>query len=97
MHRPDFDPERRESLQQRTGRPTKFRDAFMWPNINQEDLLKPKVLPILLNARGRNSPYEFWRFDVASFRVGYAANAIMSLCSMDITCRLSTPLIRNPT
>ena len=52
-HRPDFDAFRNESQDQRPVAPTRYRDAFHWPDINLEDLLKPRILPIFLKARAR--------------------------------------------
>jgi hypothetical protein len=54
-HRPDFAAFRKESMTQRE-RGTKLRDHFIWPHINQEDLLKPKTLPLMLKSRARNHP-----------------------------------------
>jgi hypothetical protein len=39
-------------------------EAFMWPYINLEDLLKPRPLLLLLNARGRNRPDVFVHSDL---------------------------------
>ncbi|KAB8075126.1 hypothetical protein BDV29DRAFT_172510 [Aspergillus leporis] len=47
-----------------------FKDAFTWPNINQEDLLKPKILLIFLNARGRHPPHAFIGADRDATHVG---------------------------
>lgn len=38
----------------REGWPARSRDAYMWPHVNQEDLLKLKLLLIFLNARARH-------------------------------------------
>jgi len=68
-HRPDFAALR--------GSPSiKSNDAFLWPDINQEDLLRSRILPIFLDARRKNSPSTFWISDVALCNVAYAANAI---------------------
>ncbi|KAK5720429.1 hypothetical protein LTR17_014986 [Elasticomyces elasticus] len=76
MHRPDFDASRRESLEQRQTAPTKFRDAFLWPDFNLEDFVKPRILLLILKARGRHEPCLFYRSDIDACSVGYAVNGI---------------------
>jgi hypothetical protein len=75
LHRPDFRALRRESEEQRqTG--TRFRDAYMWPHINLEDLSKGKTLLLLLNARGRHHPAVFASADLESVHVGQFSKAL---------------------
>ncbi|KAF9945186.1 hypothetical protein BGZ72_001585 [Mortierella alpina] len=62
-HRPDL-----EAFFKEENAKTKVRDAYMWPHINQEDLLKPKLLLIFLNSRARNYPSAFAGADHQSFR-----------------------------
>ncbi|KAG0004385.1 hypothetical protein BGZ79_009456 [Entomortierella chlamydospora] len=62
-HRPDMEAFLREKQKS-----TVFREAYLWPHINQEDLLKPKLLLIFLNARARNFPSAFSAADHESFR-----------------------------
>lgn len=50
-HRPDFQAQRRERADQ-----SQFRDSYLWPHMNQEDLARGRILLQLLNARGRNPP-----------------------------------------
>lgn len=38
---------------------TKFRDHFVWPSIDQEDLLRPKSLLLMLTSRGRHLSCDF--------------------------------------
>ena len=52
------------------------RDTFLWPRINQEDLLKPKIFLLLLNARGRHHPSNFASFDADSYRFVCFAKAM---------------------
>ncbi|KAJ8131905.1 hypothetical protein O1611_g1719 [Lasiodiplodia mahajangana] len=59
-HRPDF-----QALRQ-----------AMWPYINQEDLLTPKALLLLLNARGRNPPPTFASADSDAMRLGVLSNRL---------------------
>ena len=75
-HRPDFDAFRRETEQQRESG-TKFRDAYLWPIINLEDLAKPNILPLCLDSRGRNSPDAFATADENVFHLGHVSKAIV--------------------
>lgn len=68
-HRPDFHAFRTEAIQERKTR-TKFRDHYIWPYINQEDLCRPKLMLLLLNSRGRNLPGEFAAGDIDSMHLG---------------------------
>jgi hypothetical protein len=83
MHRPDFDAFRKKSAQQKkngTMAPgTKYKDQFMWPYINQEDLLKPRALLLLLNARGRHHPCEFAAADIDAMHLGLVSIALVPL------------------
>jgi hypothetical protein len=49
-HRPDFEAYWKESQEQRV-RGTRFREAFIWPYMNVEDLCRGKILLLFLNAR----------------------------------------------
>jgi hypothetical protein len=71
-HRPDIAAFIRESQR----RPTKFKEAYLWPHINQEDLLKPKLFLIFLNARARNFPSVFASADDESVRFGITARKL---------------------
>jgi hypothetical protein len=63
---------RREMMNTGEASDPKHRDAFLWPGINQEDLLKPRTMLIFINARARNFPCIFWESDLASCYVSYA-------------------------
>lgn len=74
-HRPDY------ALWQRSSSTTLRADAgdqaesrqkrlFMCPYINQEDLLKPRTLLLLLNARGRHPPTDFCAVDYEAMNLG---------------------------
>lgn len=57
-HRPDlYALQRGPNLQRAQW--TKFREAYLWPYINVEDLGKGKSLRLFLNARGRHLPDAF--------------------------------------
>jgi hypothetical protein len=75
-HRPDFEAFTKESHEQRVAG-TRFKDAFMWPYINQEDLCKPRTLLLLLNARGRNFPDAFAMADKNAAHLGYVTSALI--------------------
>ncbi|KAK3048401.1 hypothetical protein LTR09_010232 [Extremus antarcticus] len=75
-HRPDFAAFRKENVRQREAG-TKFRGAYMWPYINLEGLSRPKTLPLLLDARSRNTPDVFAAADEDAAHLGYATQAIM--------------------
>ncbi|KAJ5505984.1 hypothetical protein N7453_004941, partial [Penicillium expansum] len=69
-HRPDF-----EAFTGHKKGP-KYRDAYIWPYINQEDLLNTKTLPLLLNARGRHHPSNFASVDFDATNMGRVSNAV---------------------
>lgn len=75
-HRPDFNAARRGPSNPRSSLKIADEEAFLWPDMNQEDLLRPRTLLILLNARGRNLPCAFWNRDIDSTHVGYTVGAI---------------------
>lgn len=54
----------------------KFRDAFLLPNLNIEDLTGRKSLLVLLNSRGRNTPGTFAFSDYQSAYLGIRARGI---------------------
>ncbi|KAI9879339.1 MAG: hypothetical protein M1830_008799 [Pleopsidium flavum] len=87
-HRPDFQALRRESTQQRCDG-TKFRDAYLWPYINVEDLTKGKSLLLFLNARGRHLPDTFAHADFDAVQLGQTSLAIRSAFLNEHTMLLS--------
>ena len=76
VHRPDMEAWRKESPEQRQAG-TQYRDAYIWPQLNQEDLTKPRTLLLLLNARGRNHPSRFAAADREEMHVGFVAQAVV--------------------
>ena len=72
-HRPDFQAfkSKSSSLQGASKR-----TPYLWPQINLEDLLKPKFLLIFLNSRGRNTPDAFTKADLDACHLGMVTNAI---------------------
>ena len=60
-HRPEFATLRKISLNNNKQRPNQAREkeAYLWPYINQEDLVQSHNLLIFLNSRGRHLPDKF--------------------------------------
>ncbi|KAI2603147.1 uncharacterized protein GGS25DRAFT_528173 [Hypoxylon fragiforme] len=80
MHRPDFDAIRKCSARgQYLKADPQYRSEFIWPYINQEDLVQPKTLLLLLNARGRHPPFEFSGTDGAAMHLGHVTKAIIPI------------------
>ncbi|KAG0043472.1 hypothetical protein BGZ83_011356 [Gryganskiella cystojenkinii] len=83
MHRPDLEDFANDS-EPRTliaAPPKAFstkasKDIYLWPHINQEDLLKPKLFLIFLNARGRHSPSAFVEADRDSIRFAITSGKV---------------------
>jgi hypothetical protein len=75
-HRPDFEAFKRESSAQRDAG-TSFRDAYMWPSINLEDLSRPKTILLFLQARVRNTPDVFAFADADAAHLGIVTKAIV--------------------
>ncbi|OCK75654.1 hypothetical protein K432DRAFT_308042 [Lepidopterella palustris CBS 459.81] len=74
-HRPEFHALRRETDDQRKAG-TRFREAYLWPSINLEDLCRGKTLLQFLNTRGRYLPATFVSADLESLHVGLFSGAI---------------------
>ncbi|KAI4150585.1 MAG: hypothetical protein L6R39_002233 [Caloplaca ligustica] len=75
-HRPDFWAIRKENLEQLRGG-TQYRDHWLLPSINLEDLSKPKNLLLFLRSRARNPPGVFVNADANSVHVAHTAQALM--------------------
>ena len=75
-HRPDFEVfgKQKQSLRESGAQ---YRDAFMWPYVNQEDLLKPKMLLLFLSARGRYDPANYAASDYEAMHFGIVTKAIV--------------------
>ena len=50
-HRPDFEAFRRTNRANQPLSGGQYREHYMWPHINQEDLLKPRTLLLLQRSR----------------------------------------------
>jgi hypothetical protein len=77
-HRPDMQAVGRESVEQRRAR-TNFRNAFLFPYINLEDLLKSKNLLLFFQSRGHNLPDVFAHHDLMAAIIGRRSTAIQPL------------------
>lgn len=73
-HRPDFRALERESPKQLQN--SKFRDSFLFPYLNLEDLSQSRPLLLMLNSRGRNLPCAFAHADFEAIHVGHVSGAI---------------------
>ncbi|KAJ4001443.1 hypothetical protein F5050DRAFT_1891180 [Lentinula boryana] len=76
MHRPDLWALRQETREKRRSDGTKYRDAFLLPELNLEDLVKPKNILLLFNSRGRNSPDIFAFTDFEKIRLARTSEAV---------------------
>lgn len=75
---PDWDRARDISQLPRRRDP-KYRDGYLWPSFNQEALLKPKSLLLLLHARARNHPSHFAAGDIASIHFAIMSLAVLAV------------------
>lgn len=75
-HRPDFLALVEEGGQTRSTS-TKFREAYLWPYLNVEDLVKGKSLLLLINSRGRHPPCVFAHSDFKATYIGNISGAVM--------------------
>lgn len=96
VHLPDFQAFRREvkGREVKAGRKihTRFRDHYMWPYINQDDLCKPNPLLLLLNARGRNLPGVFAAGDLEAMCLGTRLRALQPAYLREYVMIMDGPL-----
>ena len=74
-HRPDFAAFRKNDPGT-TGLASQLRGSYVWPYINQEDLLRSKTLLLLLNARARHHPSVFAAADGDAMHIGMVTRAL---------------------
>lgn len=68
-HCPDFEALEQESERQRYEN-TQFREAYMWPYINEEDLAQPRHMLLFMSTRGRCHPSQLVPGDHMARKVG---------------------------
>ena len=71
LHRPDIDAFKRKKTS------ASSRAAYLWPSVNLDDLSKPKLFLIFLNARARNQPFVFAQADIDACRFGIISQNIV--------------------
>jgi hypothetical protein len=74
-HRPDFVALQKETVQMRR-HGSQYRDAYLWPYINVEDLVQSKHLLLFLNSRGRHPPETFALADYEAAHLGLVSQAV---------------------
>ncbi|WOO76897.1 uncharacterized protein LOC62_01G000510 [Vanrija pseudolonga] len=91
IHRPEL-----EAYKRRSPNPLDAdeRDVYMFPYINQEDLVKPRTFPLLLNARARNLPCDFAGADLNAMHLGSVLGVISCKYLNEHTMMLNG--MRNP-
>ncbi|XXH01431.1 hypothetical protein Hte_007791 [Hypoxylon texense] len=72
-----LDKKRHDARHQHYGH-TEFRDAYMWPSVNLEDLVMGNTLLRLINARGRHLPGRFAQMDAQSTHLGVEVSVLWS-------------------
>ncbi|KAB8299139.1 hypothetical protein EYC80_001247 [Monilinia laxa] len=75
-HRPEFKALIEEGSQARS-EGTRFRDAYIWPYLNVEDLVRGKAFLLLINSRGRHPPHVFAHSDYKATYIGNVSGAVM--------------------
>lgn len=75
VHRPDFVAFKEQDETRGKACP-RYQTSFMWPFLNQEDLVKPRTLLMLMNSRGRHPPAEFAVADIEAIHLGIVGHAI---------------------
>ena len=76
-HRPDFEAIELESEYERL-QGTAYRDSYLWPYINEEDLCKPKSLLLLMSTRARCHPSALAATEHDAHRIGQRLLAFRS-------------------
>lgn len=76
-HRPDFEAFRHTNRESNPVSRQEYKAYYMWPHINQDDLLKPKALLLLLNARGRNPPSDFAGAEYDAMHLGLVTKNLL--------------------
>lgn len=77
VHRPDFQAFRNEQPAQRE-QATRYRDAYMWPYINQQDFLRPRTLLLMLKSR-KAHPSAFAATDGEAMHMDITSKAVIPI------------------
>ncbi|KAH7395518.1 hypothetical protein BKA64DRAFT_723829 [Cadophora sp. MPI-SDFR-AT-0126] len=77
-HRPDWEAYLKEVDLLKT-RETRSREAYVWPYLNVEDLVKDNTLLVFLNSRGKHTPGTFAFGDADATYLGRIKGAIRSI------------------
>ena len=90
-HRPDFQAQHRETDEQRRTA-TRFRDAYLCPYINLEDLCKAKNLLLMFQSRGHNRPHVFaYRDSIMQIAINVRAVTVVHLDGFSMDLNGETP------
>ncbi|KAJ5038242.1 uncharacterized protein L3040_007109 [Drepanopeziza brunnea f. sp. 'multigermtubi'] len=76
FHRPDFGALELEASVGRPDGKTKFREWYLWPVMNLEDLTVRRSLLHFLHSRGRNQPSAFARSDYIRTKIARSTGAV---------------------
>jgi hypothetical protein len=89
-HRPDFEALEREGDVDSSGC-SRYRDCYLWPYINEEDLCNSRSLLLLMSTRSRCHPSELAYSEGEAHRLGTCAFAFGTVstewqnCVIDLT------------
>lgn len=88
LHRPDFQAFRQETPEQRE-QGTRFRDEYLLPYINLEDLVHARNFLLFLKSRSRSAPHVFAHVDANSRQLGYTSKAVLPAFLNEYTMMLA--------
>ncbi|MCJ1453083.1 hypothetical protein MMC28_003428 [Mycoblastus sanguinarius] len=88
-HRPDFHELRRKPVPQRQNNPD-FKEPFLFPHINLEDLTQSKTILLFVDSRANHTPDTFANSDFNSIHLGLTSQIILPVIvdDEDIWCHM---------